>query len=97
MEMNKTRVMHGFAFVSVLLGDHKLIHFLDDDSVELYDLKRDISETTNLADAKPELAATMRQRLATWLKDSGAKLPRPRRAAPPVQSAHPAPNPLPDP
>lgn len=63
---------------AIRMGDHKLIHFFDDDSVELYDLKRDISETTNLAAAKPELAATMRQRLATWLKDSGAKLPRPR-------------------
>jgi arylsulfatase A-like enzyme len=63
---------------AIRMGDHKLIHFFDDDSVELYDLKRDISETTNLADAKPELAATMRQRLATWLKDSGARLPRPR-------------------
>jgi hypothetical protein len=60
------------------MGDHKLIHFFDDDSVALYDLKRDISETSSLADAKPELAATMRQRLATWLKDSRANLPRPR-------------------
>ncbi|MCA9080917.1 MAG: sulfatase [Planctomycetaceae bacterium] len=63
---------------AIRLGDHKLIRFFDDDSVELYDLKRDISETANLADTKPELAATMRQRLATWLKDSGANLPRPR-------------------
>lgn len=62
----------------IRMGDHKLIHFFDDDSVELYDLKRDIGETTNLADAKPELTATMRQRLATWLKNSGANLPRPR-------------------
>ena len=63
---------------AIRMGDHKLIHFFDDDSVELYDLKRDISETTNLANAKPEFAATMRHRLATWLKDSGANLPRPR-------------------
>lgn len=59
-------------------GDHKLLHFFDNDSVELYDLKREISETTNLADAKPELAASMRQQLATWLKNSGANLPQPR-------------------
>jgi arylsulfatase A-like enzyme len=63
---------------AIRMGDHKLIHFFDDDSVALYDLKRDISETSSLADAKPELAATMRQRLATWLKDSRANLPRPR-------------------
>jgi arylsulfatase A len=63
---------------AIRMGDHKVIQFFEDDSVELYDLKRDISESTNLADAKPELTATMRQRLATWLKDSGANLPRPR-------------------
>jgi arylsulfatase A len=63
---------------AIRMGDHKLIRFFDDDSVELYNLKDDISETHNLAAAKPELAAAMRQRLEAWLNDSGAKLPRPR-------------------
>ena len=63
---------------AIRMGDHKLIRFSDDDSVELYNLKDDISEAHNLAAAKPELAAAMRQRLEAWLKDSGAKLPRPR-------------------
>jgi arylsulfatase A-like enzyme len=63
---------------AIRMGDHKLIRFFDDDSVELYNLKDDISEAHNLAAAKPELAAAMRQRLEAWLKDSGAKLPRAR-------------------
>lgn len=63
---------------AIRMGDHKLLHFYDDDTVELYDLKRDVSETTNLAEAKPELAASLRRRLANWLNDSGANLPRPR-------------------
>jgi arylsulfatase A len=63
---------------AIRIGDYKLIKFYDDDSVELYNLKNDISETKDLAKELPELASTMRQRLESWVKESGAKLPRPR-------------------
>ena len=63
---------------AIRMGDYKLIKFYDSDSVELYNLKEDISETKDLAQEMPERATKMRKRLDNWLKDSGAKLPRPR-------------------
>jgi len=38
--------------------------------IELYNLATDISETTNLADKEPERVATMKARLAEFLKDA---------------------------
>jgi arylsulfatase A-like enzyme len=63
---------------AIRMGDYKLIKFYDDDSVELYNLKEDISETKDLAGEMPERATKMRKRLEQWLKDSGAKLPKSR-------------------
>jgi arylsulfatase A len=56
-------------------GDYKLIHFYDDDSVELYDLRHDLSETTNLADSLPAVAADLRTALTQQLTAEGANLP----------------------
>ena len=63
---------------AIRMGDYKLIKFFDDDSVELYNLKKDISETKDLAREMPERASRMRKRLEKWLADSDARLPRPR-------------------
>lgn len=64
---------------AIRINDFKLIHFFDDDSVELYDLKEDLSETRNLAAKMPERVADMHRRLEEWLTNTGAKLPRPRK------------------
>lgn len=56
-------------------GDHKLILHYDDDSVELYDLARDIGETKDLAAAMPEEAAKLRRQLEAWLDQTGAGIP----------------------
>ncbi len=53
----------------------KLIHYYDDDSVELYDLSRDIGEKQNLATKDSDTAARLRGRLESWLKTSGARMP----------------------
>ncbi|MDA1028433.1 MAG: sulfatase [Bacteroidetes bacterium] len=58
-------------------GNYKLIHFYDQDEVELYDVVNDLSETTNLAREMPERATEMKANLGAWLKASGAKMPRP--------------------
>ncbi len=63
---------------AVRIGDHKLIEWLDDGTLELYDLANDLGETKNLAMQNPSLAAEMRRRLDQWRKDSGAKMPVPR-------------------
>lgn len=56
-------------------GDFKLIQFYDDDSVELYNLKYDLGEKTDLAAAQSEKAKTLKEELGQWLKESGAKMP----------------------
>ena len=44
-------------------GDWKLIHFLDDDRFELYNIANDISETNDLATRRPEKVAELRSKL----------------------------------
>ncbi len=56
-------------------GKYKLIRWYDDDSIELYDLAKDIGETQNLASEQPELAQKLRTKLETWLDESAAKAP----------------------
>ena len=59
-------------------GDHKLIHFYDTDSVELYNLKNDIGEKNNLSGKMPQLASRLKNKLKVWLQDSGAVMPTKR-------------------
>ena len=63
---------------AIRMGDFKLLEFFEDDSVELYNLKEDLSERRNLAADMPERAARMRQRLRDWRRESNANMPRPR-------------------
>ncbi len=56
-------------------GDWKLVHFFDDDHVELYNLKDDLGETRDLAAANPKLATELRHRLASWRRSIGAQIP----------------------
>jgi arylsulfatase A len=60
---------------AVRVEDYKLIHYYDDDSVELYNLADDLGESRNLAETSPDVAAAMKMKLDAWLKDVGAKLP----------------------
>jgi hypothetical protein len=53
----------------------ELIEFYGDMRVELYDLKNDIGEKRDLAQARPKLAADLRDRLHTWRRDVGAQMP----------------------
>jgi arylsulfatase A len=54
----------------------KLIEYLDNtDEVELYDLATDLGEQNNLAPEKPGRVADLRQKLATWRNQVGARLP----------------------
>lgn len=58
-------------------GEFKLIENFADGSLELYNLKEDISEKRNLAESKPDIASAMQKRLAAWRKASGAAMPLP--------------------
>lgn len=57
-------------------GDYKLLHFFDDDSVELYDLTQDLAEAHNLAAEQPEKAAALKAELNAWRRATGARLPQ---------------------
>ena len=59
-------------------GDHKLIHFYDTDSVELYNLKNDMGEKNDLSGKMPQLASRLKNKLKFWLQDSGAVMPTKR-------------------
>jgi arylsulfatase A len=60
-------------------GQYKLILRYDDDSVELFDLENDLGETKNLADAKPDVARKLKDRLTNWLEEMKAGLPEKRK------------------
>lgn len=53
--------------------NYKLLHFAEDDHVELYDLANDPSEQRDLHLEKPETAQRMLERLRVALKTSGAR------------------------
>ena len=61
---------------AIRTGDHKLLWFYDDDSVELYDLKKDISESQNIAAEMPEKTRQLREKLEAWLKSTNASRPK---------------------
>jgi arylsulfatase A len=66
-------------------GDHKLIEYFGDsydgprhvigNKLELYDLRRDVGETRNLAGDMPQLAEQMRADLHAWIQSCGSPVP----------------------
>jgi len=61
----------------VRAGDWKLIKRYDGRQFELFNLANDLGETTDLSDKMPEKVKALDAMLAAWLKDTGAKLPKP--------------------
>ena len=59
----------------VRCGDWKLIKRYEGKTFELYNLRNDICETTELSDRMPGKVAELDARLTGWLKRTGAKLP----------------------
>jgi arylsulfatase A len=57
-------------------GDYKLLKWYEDGSVELYNLKDDISEKVDLSELEPERAKRLKGKLETWLAESGAVMPK---------------------
>ena len=62
--------------VSAIRKDNwKLIHYFEDDHLELYKLDKDLGEKNNLADTYPERANILYKELKTWRNNVNAQLP----------------------
>jgi arylsulfatase A-like enzyme len=62
---------------SVRAGDWKLIEYFEDGRLELYNLKEDISETTNRAQSDPETTVRLKALLDDWKVSIEAVIPKP--------------------
>ena len=60
---------------ALLKGTTKLIRFLEDDHVELYDLASDIGESADLAGAQRDTARQLNQELTEYLAAIDAQMP----------------------
>jgi arylsulfatase A len=58
-------------------GDWKLVHYYEDDRVELYNLTKDPSEQHDLATSNPIKAKELRAKLDAWRNETGANAPSP--------------------
>lgn len=65
---------HGTCSV-IRKGHHKLIQFLADGQLELYDLKADAAEKNNLSEKLPELRDQLLGELVQWRRDNHVPLP----------------------
>ena len=73
----------------IQMGDWKLMEYLEDGHLELYNLKDDLGETKNLATTNPDKAKELHARLMAWRQETGALMPKPNKAG---ASAEAAPN-----
>jgi len=63
----------------IQMGDWKLMEFLEDGHLELYNLKDDLGETKNLAVSNPDKAKELHARLRAWRKETNAPMPKPNK------------------
>ncbi|MEM9026250.1 MAG: sulfatase [Verrucomicrobiota bacterium] len=61
-------------YSAIIKGDMKLIEFMENGKLELYNLKDDLREQRNLASVMPEKTAQMLAELNTWREDVDAQM-----------------------
>ena len=69
-----SRFKHGTCSV-IRKGDYKLIQFLADGKLELYNLKADPKESKNLSNIEVETTESLLKELVSWRKDNKVPLP----------------------
>lgn len=62
-------------YSAIRAGDWKLIEFMEDGRLELYNLIRDPGEADNVVAVEPDVAAELHRQLAEWREKSGAQMP----------------------
>jgi arylsulfatase A len=55
-------------------GDYKLLEYFENYTVQLFNLREDIGEQNNLADAMPEKVSELRAKLRSWRKEVDAQM-----------------------
>lgn len=60
---------------AIRLGDFKLIYNYEDESSELYNIRKDIGEKNNIAGTNKKLVKKMKKKLFYWLKENDALFP----------------------
>jgi arylsulfatase A-like enzyme len=60
---------------AIRLGDWKLIQYFENNDIELYNLKKDISEKNNLAESNPAKRNELLSKLENWRKETHAPVP----------------------
>lgn len=73
---------------SVRWGDWKLIEFFETGHLALYNLREDVGETTNLADAEPVRRARLHTLLTDWRTEVEAAIPEPNPEFMPWREDH---------
>ncbi|QHI69792.1 sulfatase [Tichowtungia aerotolerans] len=68
---------HGVPAGAVRKGDWKLVENQEDGSLELYNLRADINESTDVKELYPQKATALYALLKNWQNDVGAQLPVP--------------------
>jgi arylsulfatase A-like enzyme len=72
---------------AIRAGRYKLIEFYEEDTVELYNLEKDIGETKNLAQEMPEKTKELLQMFHRWREQVGARMPQPNPGYTPQTAA----------
>lgn len=62
-------------YSAIRKGDFKLIEYLEDGKMELYNLKEDISETNDLSTTLPEKIRELHEQLKNWRIEVNAQMP----------------------
>jgi arylsulfatase A len=65
---------------AIRVGSWKLLEYLEDRRVELYDLAADPRESTDLSQTRPDRAQALRGQLQQWRQDVDAQMPDPNPA-----------------
>ena len=60
---------------AIRMGDYKLIEFFGEQTIELYNLREDIGEESNLAELRPTKAKELQDALSAWRASVNAPVP----------------------
>lgn len=72
---------------TMITGDWKLMEFLEDGRLELYNLRTDLSEKNNLATTQPAKARELHVQLVAWRNEIKAPMPAKNDGARPAEVA----------